>query len=192
LVDFSETNLTTQLTKIHDQVAAMVAVPAISARNSGMELEAVVLATEAAANQIMEAAEAIGDWLRNGKRDARALEIVAEKLNSIFEACTFQDVTGQRLRRAIQHLQQVETTLTALMPAGSAETLASEPDADPDLAQDAVDHLFDQAEVPGAMPCADPDLGQAAVDDMFGLTGTQPAAPAGSDLEQDAVDRMFG
>ena len=39
-----------------------------------------------------------------------------KEINAIFEACSFQDVTGQRIRRAIQHLQQVETMLTDIMP----------------------------------------------------------------------------
>ena len=69
LFDFGEANLSSQLAKIQEQVAVMVAVPAAATRNSGLELEAVVQATEAAANQIMEAAEAIGDWLRDGARD---------------------------------------------------------------------------------------------------------------------------
>ena len=76
--------------------------------------EAVVQATETAANRIMEAAEAIGEWLREGRRDPESIEAAAEKVNAIFEACTFQDVTGQRIRRAIQHLQHVETMLTEL------------------------------------------------------------------------------
>jgi chemotaxis protein CheZ len=194
LVDFSETNLTGQLTKIHDQVAAMIAVPAVSTRNSGLELEAVVQATEAAANQIMGAAEAIGDWLRDGKRDAEALESVAEKLNAIFEACSFQDVTGQRLRRAIQHLQQVETVLTGMMPG----TVRQEPISlalpellanGPDLAQDAIDQVFGTA---GNSPPLDTELGQDDVDSMFGPASTPaPPVPA-SDLGQDVVDRMFG
>jgi chemotaxis protein CheZ len=143
MVDFSEANLSQQLGKIQEQVGAMVAMPAAATRNSGLELEAVVQATEAAANQIMEAAEAIGDWLRDGGRDARSLEMVATKLNSIFEACTFQDLTGQRIRRAIQHLQHVETMLTEVMPAAT-EPLPQEVDFGPapDLAQDAVDQLF--------------------------------------------------
>lgn len=145
LVDFSEANLSSQLGKIHEQIAAVVAMPAAT-RNSGLELEAVVQATEAAANQIMEAAEAIGDWLRDGSRDVDALEAVAERLNSIFEACTFQDVTGQRVRRAIQHLQQVENMLTDLMPAGFGPPQPDKPDDapidNPDLVQDDVDRMF--------------------------------------------------
>jgi chemotaxis protein CheZ len=142
LVDFSESNLSGQLGRIHDQIASMVAAPVAATRNSGLELEAVVTATEAAANQIMGAAEAIGEWLREGKRDPESLESVAEKLNTIFEACTFQDVTGQRLRRAIQHLQQVEETLTELMPHGTGHTVLEPPMADPDLHQDDVDRMF--------------------------------------------------
>ena len=46
-----------------------VATPAAATHNSGLELEAVVQATEAAANRIMEAAEAISDWLRDGSAD---------------------------------------------------------------------------------------------------------------------------
>ena len=59
-------------------------------------------ATEAAANTIMEAAEAIQGWLEGGQQDAASLRLVSEKVSSIFEACSFQDVTGQRIRRAIQ------------------------------------------------------------------------------------------
>jgi chemotaxis protein CheZ len=160
LVDFSEVNLSGQLTEIRQQIAHVVAAPSAATRNSGLELEAVVQATEAAANRIMEAAEAIGDWLRDGKNDPAGVEAVHEKVNAIFEACSFQDVTGQRIRRAIQHLQQVEHMLTDMAPDGdrgpeesgamvkapfpgadsvkSAETLPN-----PDLGQDAVDCLFD-------------------------------------------------
>jgi chemotaxis protein CheZ len=148
LVDYSENNLSGQLARIHDQIATMVAMPAAATRNSGIELEAVVQATESAANKIMEAAEAIGDWLRDGKRDPDSLEAVAEKVNAIFEACTFQDVTGQRIRRAIEHLQQVETMLTDLMPEDATlpHDRGGEPAMpaaiNPDLVQDDVDRMF--------------------------------------------------
>jgi chemotaxis regulatin CheY-phosphate phosphatase CheZ len=142
LVDFSEANLSSQLGKIQEQVAVMIAMPAAASRNSGLELEGVVQATEAAANQIMEAAEAIGDWLRDGSRDVDSLEVVASKLNSIFEACTFQDITGQRIRRAIQHLQHVESMLTEIAPQRAEEAMEPDPSANPDLGQDDVDRMF--------------------------------------------------
>jgi chemotaxis protein CheZ len=159
LVDFSETNLSEQLKGIREQIAGVIALPTAATRNSGLELEAVVQATEAAANRIMEAAEAIGDWLREGKNDPASMHAVNEKVNAIFEACSFQDVTGQRIRRAIQHLQQVETMLTDIMPGDNpvpeqARVVvnapfvrglqsAEEATANPDLAQNAIDSLFD-------------------------------------------------
>ena len=159
LMDFSENNLSGQLKGIREQIANVVAMPTVATRNSGLELEAVVQATEAAANRIMEAAEAIGDWLRDGKSDPASLEAVNEKVNAIFEACSFQDVTGQRIRRAIQHLQQVETMLTDMVPVemglpsreavavsapynNAGEITREQAEANPDLGQDAVDSLF--------------------------------------------------
>jgi chemotaxis protein CheZ len=141
LMDFSENNLSGQLGGIKEQIASLIAMPAAATRNSGLELEAVVQATEAAANRIMEAAEAIGDWLQEGSRDPAALEAVNAKVSAIFEACTFQDVTGQRIRRAIQHLQQVETMLTQMVPETTAAAVAVNAD-NPDLQQDAVDSMF--------------------------------------------------
>jgi hypothetical protein len=173
LFDFSETNLSGQLAKIQEQVALMIATPIAATRNSGLELEAVVQATESAANQIMEAAEAIGEWLRDGARDVGSIENVAEKLNSIFEACTFQDLTGQRIRRATQHLQHVETMLTEAMPPNIEATPPGDPPPASDLVQDDVDRMF--ADMP-AQPAP-------------GLAGCQGVNP---DLEQDEVDRMFG
>ena len=159
LVDYSEVNLSGQLSEIRQQIASVVAAPTAATRNSGLELEAVVQATEAAANRIMEAAEAIGDWLRDGKHDAESLGVVNEKVNAIFEACSFQDVTGQRIRRAIQHLQQVEDMLSGITPGelptnpGRVQVHApynnagaltpAQSAANPDLGQDAVDSLFD-------------------------------------------------
>ncbi len=159
LMDFSENNLTGQLADIREQIASVVALPTAATRNSGLELEAVVQATEEAANRIMEAAEAIGDWLREGKNDPVSMQEVNAKVNAIFEACSFQDVTGQRIRRAIQHLQQVETMLTDIMPGDEPppeqERLVvnapfvrglqttEEAAANPDLQQTAIDSLFD-------------------------------------------------
>jgi chemotaxis protein CheZ len=144
LLDFSETNLSGQLSRIHEQIASVVSPRARASRSSGLELEAVVQDTETAANQIMEAAEVIGDWVHSEHRDPAALGLVAEKVNIIFEACTFQDITGQRVRRAIEHLKRVETMLSDIMPtAGPAPE--PEPMLEPaiaEMAQGDVDRLF--------------------------------------------------
>jgi chemotaxis protein CheZ len=157
LMDYSEANVTGQLSRVHEQIVGLLAAPAAATRNSGLELESVVLATEQAANQIMEAAEAIGDWLASGNRDAESVRGVAERINAIFEACTFQDLTGQRIRRAIEHLQKVETMLGGMIPEAPeggvpapeppvaplhATTHSLEAVATPDLDQDEIDRLL--------------------------------------------------
>jgi len=144
LLDFSENNLSGQLKGIKEQITGLLAMPAAATHDSGLELEAVVQATEAAANRIMEAAEAIGDWLRDGRNDPAAMQVVNEKVNAIFEACSFQDLTSQRIRRAIQSLQQVEHMLTDMAPGAEAEPAAAvAAKENPDLAQDGVDSLFE-------------------------------------------------
>jgi chemotaxis protein CheZ len=115
LLGFSESNLSGQLGKLQQELGSMLARPAEATRNSGLELEAVVQSTEAAANQIMEAAEAIGDTLRAAFTDKVALTAINAKIDAIFEACAFQDLTGQRVRRAIEHLQHMESALTGIL-----------------------------------------------------------------------------
>ena len=148
LLGFSEDNLSSQLGRLHEQVGRMLAAPGSATRNSGLELEAVVQTTEAAANTIMEAAEAIGEHIRTAMPDQAAFRAVSSKIDAIFEACSFQDLTGQRVRRAIEHLQHVESTLTGMMaPPGTtheifqpqAPTVASE---GPDVSQSDIDALF--------------------------------------------------
>lgn len=142
LVDYSETNLSAKLVGIHEEFARIVAPPAQAAHNTGVELEAVVTATENAANQIMGAAEAIRTRLQGGG-DPASLPAVTQQVNAIFEACTFQDLTGQRVRRAIEHLQHVETMLSGIVPDVPIPAAApAEPGAGPDLAQTDIDSMF--------------------------------------------------
>jgi chemotaxis protein CheZ len=155
LVDFSEANLSGQLARIHEQIGSLVAAPSIAARNSGLELEAVVVVTEEAANRIMEAAEAISTWVHDGKANPAGLSSVSDEISAIFEACSFQDLTSQRIRRAIEHLQQVETMLDNMIPNGTVAAPAKH--AGPRQGMVAVN--TDNA--------ANPDMGQAAIDRLM-------------------------
>jgi len=154
IADMGEERMTSELARIHDQIGQLVAMPAAATRNSGLELEAVVQATEAAANTIMEAAEAIQDWVAGGAQDKDAVAAIAARVNSIFEACSFQDVTGQRIRRAIQHLQQVENMLETMIPDGARPEVPRE--------QVKVATAIRTVETP-----AGGDLGQAAIDALL-------------------------
>ncbi|PZQ16188.1 MAG: chemotaxis protein [Ancylobacter novellus] len=73
---------------------------------AGEDLGAIVLATEEATNSIMEAAEAM--MAAAGEDEATLRAVVNDKVMSIFEACSFQDLTGQRIARVISTLEHVE------------------------------------------------------------------------------------
>ncbi|MGY2050139.1 protein phosphatase CheZ [Methylobacterium sp. JK268] len=74
------------------------------------ELGSVVTATASATNRIMEIAEgilAIEDDTLDGYRAKVEAEVF-----QIFEACTFQDITGQRIAKVVDALGQVEKRLS--------------------------------------------------------------------------------
>jgi chemotaxis protein CheZ len=73
---------------------------------AGEELGAIVRATEEATNSIMECAEAV---MAADASDAAAYKaLVDEKMMVIFEACSFQDITGQRIAKVVETLQHIE------------------------------------------------------------------------------------
>lgn len=78
---------------------------------AGEELEAVVAATESATHDIMLAAEEILETSAQVGGDFG--EKVEASATRIFEACTFQDITGQRIGKVIKTLKLIEDRLTA-------------------------------------------------------------------------------
>src|SRR5437764_4656359 len=73
---------------------------------AGYELGAIVQATEQATNTIMECAEAVMG--ADARATAAYKTLVDEKMLVIFEACSFQDITGQRIAKVIETLQHIE------------------------------------------------------------------------------------
>ncbi|MEA2870638.1 MAG: hypothetical protein QOH67_614 [Hyphomicrobiales bacterium] len=73
---------------------------------AGEELGAIVQATEAATHTIMECAEAVMGADASDPVAYKAL--VDEKMMVIFEACSFQDITGQRIAKVVETLQHIE------------------------------------------------------------------------------------
>lgn len=77
--------------------------PLSSAEN---ELKLVVKATEDATNRIMEAAETI--MTADPQDPATYHTTVESNIMEIFEACSFQDITGQRINRVVETLDFVD------------------------------------------------------------------------------------
>jgi chemotaxis protein CheZ len=125
------------------------------------ELGGVVNATAAATNAIMQAAEGILSVPQDSFDAYRAG--VEAHVNDIFEACAFQDITGQRISRVGEALGQLERRLTHFASAVNARDGAEEVDPEeamrrarkeilmlngpqkdgPETPQDAIDALFD-------------------------------------------------
>ena len=120
------------------------------------ELEEIVTETARAANRIMDAAEAIEGVA--SKVDPASAAALTDAVTNIYEASSFQDITGQRITKVVRALQSMESKLQSLASAfgpveGDVPALA-EGDAallnGPQLSggatsQDDIDALFEAA-----------------------------------------------
>ena len=96
------------------------------------ELGAIVAATEFATEQILTAAETIEasfDNTRSAADGPGAGDRVAaiEAVTSIYEACNFQDITGQRITRVMTLLRDVDERLLAIIEHVGRDRFIAEP-----------------------------------------------------------------
>ncbi|MBX3515554.1 MAG: protein phosphatase CheZ [Rhodospirillales bacterium] len=158
---------TIQRTK--DELAALRAKRALPVAVSVTtnELDAVVEATETATNCILASAEEIDGAVRTLRafcardEEVSVLEEIAERVVRIFEACNFQDITGQRITKVVNTVKSVEASIDRMIdylggPAAFAEFAAPAEDPEDDthllngppldidskISQDDIDKLF--------------------------------------------------
>ncbi len=127
------------------------------------ELDAIIQATEEATNQILDAAEVI-----EGVSESlpEAAERLAGATTRIYEACNFQDITGQRITKVVSTLKAIE---------------------------DKVDHLvraFEPAATAGVAAGADGKAAATPTDDDL-LNGPQLPDSAASQADVDALLAKF-
>ncbi|MGP8121473.1 MAG: protein phosphatase CheZ [Xanthobacteraceae bacterium] len=85
------------------------------------ELGAVVGGTEEATQQILEAAEAIDQAasalskVNSPDQQAQLSEDIQDRVVSIFEACNFQDLTGQRISKVMTTMKFIEHHINIMM-----------------------------------------------------------------------------
>jgi len=93
------------------------------------DLDAIVAHTEEATSVILDAAEHLEKV--SAKLDGESQAIVTDAVTRIYEACNFQDLTGQRITRVVKAVKDIEVKVEALIGALheqlglSAEELAS-------------------------------------------------------------------
>jgi chemotaxis protein CheZ len=79
------------------------------------ELTAIVGATEQATHTIFEAVEGIEAL--TAQMDPEVASQISAAVTSVFEACGFQDITGQRITKVVTALQKIESKVDALLNA---------------------------------------------------------------------------
>lgn len=135
---------------------------------ASQELTAVVSATEAATNSIMACAEELEEIIQELKSSmpegyqADRVHDMTEVIVRIYEACNFQDLTGQRITKVVRALTFIEERVDAMMSVWNRREFEAMPlppsvtkkDGELDL------HGPAEAEVPG-------NISQADIDALF-------------------------
>lgn len=142
-------------------------------------LDDIVQNTETASNTILESMEEI-DALVSELRAKKDPELSAfadkvnDRVNRVFEACSFQDLTGQRITRLVKALTFIEDRVNNMIKVWGREEIAK---------------VIDEVKQESALP---PD------DDKALLHGPQSATAANSQVDidklfsQDDIDKLFG
>ena len=148
---------------------------------AGLELEAIVQATEEATGNIMTAAEEI--MAADNSQPETYKAAVDAACMRIFEACSFQDITGQRITKVVHTLTYIEERLNKLQMAWGPDLADAAPPPDNGPKGDAA--LLHGPALAGE------GVNQAQVDAMLN-EAPKPAKPNGSGKQNQAdIDAMF-
>jgi chemotaxis protein CheZ len=128
------------------------------------ELEAIVGATESATNTILEAMEGFEDVAET--LDGPAAQKITDGVTAVYEACNFQDITGQRITKVVSALKQVEAKVDTLLAAFGEDAVAAR-----------------------AERTAAPAKAASVEDDASLMNG--PASPGEAGVSQDDIDALL-
>ncbi|CCG39653.1 protein phosphatase CheZ [Magnetospirillum molischianum] len=132
------------------------------------ELDAIVSSTERATEQILEAAErieSIGREIQAHATDAyvsRLVEDVSDTISTIFEACNFQDITGQRITKVVKTLKYVEARINAMIDIWGPDNIA---DVSPKIFEE---HRDDDSKLLNGPQLENKGISQDEIDKLFG------------------------
>jgi len=87
--------------------------------NATDELDAVVGATEDATNRIMDVCDELSSIAPQCSSEIN--EKIVNCTTKIFEACNFQDVTGQRITKVVETLKHIDVRIEAIVKAMGEE-----------------------------------------------------------------------
>ncbi len=148
-----------------------------TAANTGVELQAVISETEKAANNILDAADNIVEYVSDDKDwDDKAVRdemrsLIKSSIQEILMACSFQDLTGQRIRNTLDNLHDIEEKLNDSFEKLGIDVAPREEKLEENtydaINQSGVDSLFDNDNKSADKKSADKKASQGDIDDMF-------------------------
>ena len=152
------------------------------------ELDAIVVQTEQATQDILNAAEAVQEiaWtLRESGADPDNCETLDNNATEIYTACSFQDLTGQRTKKVVDVLRYLESHINRMIEIWGVEDIETgfegkvvQPDKSSDVRPDA--HLLNGPQLEGR------GIKQDDVDELFG--GAPPPEKDTIDLIEVDID----
>jgi chemotaxis regulatin CheY-phosphate phosphatase CheZ len=175
-------------------------------RRATAELYEIVTSTARATDDILSAAEAIKEIADKLPLDyAAQRETIGKHCLNVFQACSFQDITGQRIAKVVKTLDYVEQRVSAMLAIGidADDTSAEKPIlaalapvtgaafAGPVTPLKEAESLLNGPQLPGK------GLNQDAIDQLLTPTASiaplaAPATPANDEpMGQSAIDSIF-
>ena len=142
-------------------------------------LDDIVQNTESASNTILESMESIDEMLGTLRKDAtpevnEVCDRINDRVNQVFEACSFQDLTGQRISRLVKSLTFIEDRVNSMIKVWG---------------RDEISKVIDEVKL---------ETTPAKTQDEVLLHGPQSTSAAISQNEvdklfsQDDIDKLFG
>ncbi len=133
------------------------------------ELDAIVEATEHATHTILESSEKLDSLSQQlqsyGDADPFVKSVadeIGDTIISIYEACNFQDITGQRISKVVKTLEFIEQRVMAMISIWGDEAIA---ELQP-VANDA--HADEEAKLLNGPQLASQAISQDDIDKLFG------------------------
>lgn len=129
------------------------------------ELDAIVTATESATNTILEAAEKVdglAEQIEGMGAESAVNQLAGDIRDTIitqFEACNFQDITGQRISKVVKTLQFIEERVNKMIEIWGAEGF--------DDIQHTQEEADEEAKLLNGPQLANQGVSQADIDKLF-------------------------
>lgn len=128
---------------------------------AAVQLDAVIKATEEAAHSIMDAADEIQNAVGASSADDAVKQKISDVTARIYEACNFQDLTSQRIKKVMEALDFTETRIQRLVKLFSSDGTFDMSEVAKATADSSADGLMNGPQLPGHAPS------QAEIDAML-------------------------